>query len=370
MWEALREAVDEEMEADPNVCVMGEASPGGDAGPELTSLPAGGDPAGAGVRLPDCAFPESQQDVGHYGGSYKVTYDLYKKYGSLRVLDTPICENAFLVRSKRDQPLARGVRCLTARPFSLLAGYGRRRRDDRAAADRRGHEHGLPADGLQPDLEQLRHDALHLGRAVQGADGHPGTRRCRPPAGRRAFPAPRVVLPVHPGCPAGRMLNGRQRKGAPEPASHSGHKHTSPTGVLGAHPKRSQFRARTPESRKTPGRSADGSQNHPPSCSCVPQALLKSAIRSDNPIIFFEHVLLYNVKGETIDGYYQSLERAEIARPGSHVTILTYSRMRYTSLQAAEKLAQKGIDCEVIDLISLKPFDMETISNSVKKTRK
>lgn len=59
MWEALREAVDEEMERDPTVCLMGE-------------------------------------DVGHYGGSYKVTYDLYKKYGDLRLLDTPICENGFM----------------------------------------------------------------------------------------------------------------------------------------------------------------------------------------------------------------------------------------------------------------------------------
>ncbi len=59
MWEALREAVDEEMERDPTVCLMGE-------------------------------------DVGLYGGSYKVTYDLYKKYGDLRLLDTPICENGFM----------------------------------------------------------------------------------------------------------------------------------------------------------------------------------------------------------------------------------------------------------------------------------
>ena len=59
MWEALREAVDEEMERDPTVCLMGE-------------------------------------DVGHYGGSYKVTFDLYKKYGDLRLLDTPICENGFM----------------------------------------------------------------------------------------------------------------------------------------------------------------------------------------------------------------------------------------------------------------------------------
>jgi pyruvate dehydrogenase E1 component beta subunit len=107
-------------------------------------------------------------------------------------------------------------------------------------------------------------------------------------------------------------------------------------------------------------------------CSTVSnaKALLKSAIRSDNPVIFFEHVLLYNVKGETKDGYYQPLERAEVVREGADVTIITYSRMRYVVMQAVQQLEKQGYDPEVIDLISLKPFDLETISNSVKKTKK
>ena len=84
-------------------------------------------------------------------------------------------------------------------------------------------------------------------------------------------------------------------------------------------------------------------------CSTVKnaKALLKSAIRSDNPIIFFEHVLLYNHKGETEEGYLQPLERAEVAQEGSDVTILTYSRMRYTVLQAVQELKKKGISAEV-----------------------
>lgn len=84
-------------------------------------------------------------------------------------------------------------------------------------------------------------------------------------------------------------------------------------------------------------------------CSTVQnsKALLKSAIRSDNPIIFFEHVLLYNLKGETKDGYLQPLERAEIAKEGTDVTILTYSRMRYNVLQAVQELEKKGISAEV-----------------------
>lgn len=105
------------------------------------------------------------------------------------------------------------------------------------------------------------------------------------------------------------------------------------------------------------------------------KALLKSAIRSDNPVIFFEHVLLYNVKGTTLEGgddygYCQSLERAELVREGKDVTIITYSRMRYVVEQAVRTLEADGYDPEVVDLISLKPFDMETIGNSLKKTHK
>ena len=101
------------------------------------------------------------------------------------------------------------------------------------------------------------------------------------------------------------------------------------------------------------------------------KALLKSAIRSDNPIIFFEHVLLYNVKGE-VEGpdHYQCLEKAEIVRQGTDVSIFCYSRMRYVVMQAVAELEKQGYNPEVVDLISLKPFDMETISNSIKKTRR
>ena len=108
-------------------------------------------------------------------------------------------------------------------------------------------------------------------------------------------------------------------------------------------------------------------------CSTVANAkgLLKSAIRSDNPIIFFEHVLLYNVKGETMPGdYCQPLEKAELVRSGTDVSIFCYSRMRYVVMQAVAALEAQGYDPEVIDLISLKPFDMEAIASSVKKTRR
>ncbi|CAH9113493.1 unnamed protein product [Cuscuta europaea] len=99
--------------------------------------------------------------------------------------------------------------------------------------------------------------------------------------------------------------------------------------------------------------------------------LMKAAIRRDNPVILFEHVLLYNLK-ETIpdEEYVLNLEEAEMVRPGEHVTILTYSRMRYHVMQAVKTLVEKGYDPEVIDIRSLKPFDIYTIGNSVKKTHR
>jgi pyruvate dehydrogenase E1 component beta subunit len=101
------------------------------------------------------------------------------------------------------------------------------------------------------------------------------------------------------------------------------------------------------------------------------KGLLKAAIRDDNPVLFFEHVLLYNLKEDLPEtDYVCALDKAEIVREGQDVTILTYSRMRYHVLQAVKTLEAEGYDPEVIDLISLKPLDMETISASVRKTHK
>jgi pyruvate dehydrogenase E1 component beta subunit len=78
------------------------------------------------------------------------------------------------------------------------------------------------------------------------------------------------------------------------------------------------------------------------------------AIRSDNPIIFFEHVLLYNIKGEAGGAdEYQSLEKAEIVRSGTDCTIFTYSRMRYVVMQAVQELEKKGYNPEVIKYINI-----------------
>ena len=101
------------------------------------------------------------------------------------------------------------------------------------------------------------------------------------------------------------------------------------------------------------------------------KGLLKSAIRDDNPVLFFEHVLLYNLKENLPDKeYLLPLEKAEIVRGGSDVTILTYSRMRHHCLQALKQLEKEGYDPEIIDLICLKPFDLATIGESIRKTHR
>jgi pyruvate/2-oxoglutarate/acetoin dehydrogenase E1 component len=101
------------------------------------------------------------------------------------------------------------------------------------------------------------------------------------------------------------------------------------------------------------------------------KGLLKSAIRDNNPVIFFEHKAMYDIKGEVPeDEYTIPLGVADVKRPGRHVTIVAYSYMVPMSLAAAEKLAQGGIEVEVVDLRTVDPIDEETILTSVKKTNR
>jgi pyruvate dehydrogenase E1 component beta subunit len=101
------------------------------------------------------------------------------------------------------------------------------------------------------------------------------------------------------------------------------------------------------------------------------KGLMKAAIRDNNPVLFFEHVLLYNLSEEIPPGdYICALDQAEVVREGKDVTILTYSRMRHHCLKAVQQLEAEGIDVELIDLISLKPFDIETIARSIRKTHR
>ena len=250
MFNALKEATDEEMARDKTVFVLGE-------------------------------------DVGHYGGSYKVTKDLYKKYGDLRLLDTPIAENSFC-------GLAVGAALTGLRPII----------------------EGMNMGFLLLAFNQIANNAGML-RYTSGGN----------------YKIPMVIR--GPGG-VGRQL------GAEHSQRLEAYFHAVPGLKIVA-------------------------------CSTArnSKGLLKAAIRDDNPVLFFEHVLLYNHKEDLPDDeYILPLDKAEMVRKGKDVTILTYSRMRHHCTQALKQIEQQGYDPEIIDLISLKPFDMETISESIRKTHK
>ena len=99
------------------------------------------------------------------------------------------------------------------------------------------------------------------------------------------------------------------------------------------------------------------------------KGLLLAAIADPDPVIIFEHKLLYKTKGPVPEGYYTTpLDKAEIRRTGRDVTIAAAGVMAPRALEAAVALAQDGVDAEVIDLRSLRPLDTKTIIASVKKT--
>jgi len=101
------------------------------------------------------------------------------------------------------------------------------------------------------------------------------------------------------------------------------------------------------------------------------KGLLKTAIRDNNVVIFLEAQLLYSIKGEVEDGeHLLPLGVAEIQRPGADVTVIAYSKMLAVALQAADVLAEEGIQAEVVDPRTLRPLDVETLAASVKKTGK
>jgi pyruvate dehydrogenase E1 component beta subunit len=101
------------------------------------------------------------------------------------------------------------------------------------------------------------------------------------------------------------------------------------------------------------------------------KGLLKSAIRDDDPIVFMEGEMLYNVKGEVPEGeHVVPIGVAEIKRPGDHVTLLCYSKTVAICLKAAEQLAQEGISAEVVDLRTIRPLDLTTILTSVSRTHR
>jgi pyruvate dehydrogenase E1 component beta subunit len=101
------------------------------------------------------------------------------------------------------------------------------------------------------------------------------------------------------------------------------------------------------------------------------KGLLKSAIRSDDPILYIEHATMYQMRGEVREGDYTiPIGKSKIQRPGRDVTIVTYSKMLDTSSKAANQLAKEGIEVEIVDLRTLRPLDMEPVLESFKKTNR
>jgi pyruvate/2-oxoglutarate/acetoin dehydrogenase E1 component len=97
------------------------------------------------------------------------------------------------------------------------------------------------------------------------------------------------------------------------------------------------------------------------------KTLLKQAIRDDNPVLFLEHKRLLGLKGE-VDADPLPFGKARIARPGSDLTIVSVMKGVHDALAAADALAPEGIDCEVVDLRTIKPLDIETVIASVERT--
>ena len=249
MLEAIRQALFEEMDRDPAVVMLGE-------------------------------------DVGVYGGAFKVTEGLLARFGWERVMDAPISETAIV-----------------------------------------GAAVGMGYLGLRPVAELQFIDFI--------------------------------------ACAFNQITNfvakSHYRWGAPVPMVLRG---PSGGGVHGG-----PFHSANPEMYfvHTPGLKVVY-----PSTAYDAKGLLKSAIRDNNPVLFFEHKFLYRRIKEEIpaDDYTVPLGKAIVRREGRDLTIISYAAMAHTSLEAAAQLEKEGIDAEVIDLRTLLPLDKETILASVKKTNK
>ncbi|BCX05961.1 MAG: TPP-dependent acetoin dehydrogenase complex, E1 protein subunit beta [Candidatus Roseilinea sp.] len=259
--EALREAIAEEMQRDPDVFLIGE----------------------------DIGIP------GGFGGAFGVYLGLPEKFGHERIIDTPISEKAIA-------GAAIGAALMGMRPIADMQ-Y---------------------ADFLFECMDELVNQAAKM-RYMSGG---------------------KLKVPMVMRAPVGTTNRGAQHDQCPE----SFFMHVPGLKVV-----------------------------------CVSDAytakgILKSAVRDDNPVLIFEHKLLYGSKGRQSAGgldltahvppeeYLLPLDKAVVKREGNDVTIVATHLSLYRALAAAEVLAQEGISCEVIDPISLLPLDTETLWSSVRKT--
>ncbi len=246
--EALNRALDETMEMDPDVVVLGE-------------------------------------DVGLYGGSYRVTEGLVAKYGERRLIDTPIAE------------------------LSIV-----------------GNAVGMAMGGLRPVAEIMTANFSLL--AFDQIVNHMSK--------LRYMSAGKITLPM-----VVRFPQGVSRQLA---AQHS----ESYEQMLCAVPGLTVFAA--------------GDVNYA-------YHALKRAILMDDPVIFIEHELLYNKKGEVDFDTELDPFRARIVKEGEDITIISYLKMVDDVMEAVPRIEEGlGVSCEVIDLCSLNPIDFETIAKSVEKS--
>jgi pyruvate/2-oxoglutarate/acetoin dehydrogenase E1 component len=247
--EAIREALIEEMERDPNVFCLGE-------------------------------------DVGVFGGAFKVTEGLQARFGDHRVIDTPISEIA-------------------------ITG---------AAA-------GAAHMGMRPVAEMQFIDFIAC--AYDMLTNYVATSRYR-----TGLTCPMVVR-----------------------------------GPVGGYVRGGPFHSQNPEAAflHTPGLKLVC-----PSTAEDAKGLLKSAIRDDDPVLFFEHKYLYRrIKGVMPPGdHLTPIGKARVARPGADLSIITYGAMVWKALEAADELAASGLSAEIIDLRTLAPLDDDAIVATVKKTNR
>lgn len=250
--DAIREAMIEEMDRDPNVLIMGE-------------------------------------DIGVYEGTFRITAGMLKKYGPKRVVDTPIAE----------------------------AGMA-------------GTAVGMAMLGLRPIVEMMT-----MNFSIVAAD-----QILNHAAKVRYFSGGQVDVPM--------VIRGPQGAGVQLSAQHS----QTFEAFYGHFPGLAVVAPATPADAK---------------------GMLKTAIRGKDPVIFLESAALYGMKGEVPEDpdFTVPFGEARVAREGSDVTIVSYGRMLQLSLVAAEKMAKEdGIECEVVDLRSIRPLDLVPAFASVSKTHR
>ena len=249
--DAIRDAMMEEMDRDPNVLIMGE-------------------------------------DIGIYEGTFRITAGMLKKYGGGRVIDTPIAEAGMV-----------------------------------------GTAVGMAMLGLRPIVEMMT-----VNFSIVAAD-----QILNHAAKVRYFSGGQVDVPV--------VIRGPQGAGVQLSAQHSQTFESFYAHFPGIHV-------------VAPATPADA------------KGLLKTAIRGKDPVMFLESAALYGMKGEVPDDadFTVPFGESRVARDGNDVTIVSYSRMLQLSLIVADKLAAEGIECEVIDLRTLRPLDLVPAYASVAKTHR